>query len=413
MPPEYRHDPELDTLVRELNLSRAAAIAEEVEVSGAAWTGRPRRSLVSAEGPLSPFLMEMLARRASDLLLVPGSPPTLRLDGRLLGLAAEALSQTFLAEAFAPHLDRRLRDRLEAEGSCDFSLSAAALASDGSATTARFRVNLHRQRGHLAAALRALPGVVPTLAQLNLPASLAELVERQRGLVLLCGPAGAGKSSTLAALVAEINRGRSCHILTIEDPIEYEHKNQRSLIEQIEVGTDASSFAAALKAALRQAPDVILVGEMRDLDTISVALTAAETGHLVLSTLHTHDSAQAIHRLVDVFPAEQQGQIRQQLALALSAIVCQQLVPRVDRAGRVPALEVLHATYGVRHHIRQNSMQKLQHEITLGKRSGMFSLEESLARLVLSGVIAREEAEMRATRPEELASLLKDKQVLL
>ena len=194
----------------------------------------------------------------------------------------------------------------------------------------------------LAAALRALPRRVPTLDELNLPPMLAELVKPTRGLVLVCGPTGAGKSSTLAALVGDINRTRAAHIITIEDPIEYEHTQRASsVIEQVEVGRDAPSFAAALRAALRQDPDVILVGEMRDLETVATALTAAETGHLILSTLHTNDVAQAVHRIVDVFPAGQQSQIRQQLALALHAIVVQQLVPRADGAGRVPAVEVL------------------------------------------------------------------------
>jgi twitching motility protein PilT len=196
-------------------------------------------------------------------------------------------------------------------------------------------------------------------------------------------------------------------VVTIEEPVEYEHPNVRSIVEQVEVGVDAPSFAAALKASLRQDPDVLLVGEMRDLETIAIALTAAETGHLVLSTLHTADAAQAIHRVVDVFPALQQGQVRQQLALALHAIVCQQLVPRVDGRGRVPAVEVLLANTAVRQHIRRDRIENLHNEITLGKRAGMISLEESLARLVRSGTVALEEAQIRATQVDELESLLR------
>jgi twitching motility protein PilT len=196
-------------------------------------------------------------------------------------------------------------------------------------------------------------------------------------------------------------------VITIEDPVEYQHTSRQCLVEQVEVGTDSPSFAAALRAALRQDPDVILVGEMRDLETVAIALTAAETGHLVLATLHTHDVVQAVHRIVDVFPGEQQAQIRHQLALSLHAVVAQQLVPRRDRAGRVPALEILLANYAVRNHIRNQQTQRLHNEVTRGKRHGMVSLEESLARLVRSGIVLEEEARIRSGRPDELDSLLR------
>jgi twitching motility protein PilT len=226
-------------------------------------------------------------------------------------------------------------------------------------------------------------------------------------LVLVCGPTGSGKSTTLAALVGELNRNESRHIITIEDPIEYEHRNVHSVIEQIEIGRDAPSFAAALRASLREDPDVILVGEMRDLETVATALTAAETGHLILSTLHTSDAAQAIHRIIDVFPSLQQMQIRQQLALSLNAIVVQQLVPRSDGPGRCVAVEVLLATHAVRNHIRNEKLQQLITEITLGKRQGMISLEDSLARLVRQGLIGADDARIRSARPDELDSLLR------
>jgi twitching motility protein PilT len=248
---------------------------------------------------------------------------------------------------------------------------------------------------------------VPTLQSLNLPAALARLVEPTRGLILVCGPTGAGKSSTLAALLGEVDRIRPGHVVTIEDPVEYEHPSARSLIEQVEVGIDTPSFAAALRASLRQDPDVILVGEMRDLETVATALTAAETGHLILSTLHATDVVQAIHRIIDVFPPAQQNQIRHQLALSLHAVVCQQLLPRADGRGRIPAVEVLMANYPVRHHIRNQSLQKLATEITLGKSSGMISFEESLANLVREKKVTLEEARVRTTRPDELASLLR------
>lgn len=227
------------------------------------------------------------------------------------------------------------------------------------------------------------------------------------GLILVCGPTGAGKSSTLAALMSQVNRAARRHVITIEDPIEYEHKSDRSLIEQIEVGRDTPSFAHALRAALRQDPDILLIGEMRDLESVRSALTAAETGHLVLATLHTHDSAQAIHRIVDVFPPNDREQIRHQLALSLNAIITQQLVLLSDGSGRVPAVEILIANHAVRHQIRENKLQRIYNELTLGKRQGMISLEDSLVELVRQGLIDEEDARLRSARPEALESLLR------
>jgi twitching motility protein PilT len=359
---------------------------------------------VRAGDPLESLLEQMVQRRASDMLLITGSPPCLRIDGELTVTEAETICEGSLRDWFRPHLGQHAAKALEQSGSADFSLR---LVSEDDRSW-RFRVNLHRQRGHLAAALRALPGAVPTLASLNLPKSLSELVRPRRGLVLLCGPTGSGKTSTLAALISEINRTQSCHIVTIEDPVEYDHVNDCAIIEQVELGTDTPSFAAALKASLRQDPDVILVGEMRDLETVRTALTAAETGHLILSTLHTNDAAQTVHRMVDVFPAEQQNQVRQQLALCLQAIVCQQLVPRAGANGRVPVLEILLANYAVRQHIRSGRLQNLYSEITLGKRGGMTTLEASLASLVRSGTISLEQARLRAAHQEELESHLED-----
>jgi twitching motility protein PilT len=357
--------------------------------------------------PLERLLIEMAQRGASDLLLIGGNPPILRVGGRLVRIEAVSLEPNEVATLFAGFMTASARGKLGTDGAADFSLRLASPAGEDDRRARRFRVNVHRQRGTLAAAIRLLPAEIPTLAQLNLPPSLAELVKPTRGLVLVCGPTGAGKTTTLAAMVEEINRNESRHIVTIEDPIEYEHRNAKSVIEQVEVGRDAPSFASALRATLRQDPDVILVGEMRDLETVAIALTAAETGHLILSTLHTADAAQAINRIIDVFPAAQQNQIRQQLALSLNAIVCQQLIPRADSAGRAVAVELLIANQAVRNHLRQGKLQHLANELTIAKRQGMISFEDSLARLVRQGMITLEDARNRAARLDELESLLK------
>lgn len=401
---ELLRDPDLDRLVEQLNQGRPQPVSEPrlAEAPASAPRLAPSRlSRVDPGEPLEALLSEMSRRGASDLLLVAERPPVFRVDGRLLAAERPALEEPEIRSLFSSYWSERVRHGLETSGSADFSLRLA-----GGGAGYRFRVNVHRQRGGLAAAIRALPSAIPTLESLNLPPALARLIQPTRGLVLLAGPTGSGKSSTLAALVGEIERTRPGHVITIEDPIEYEHPNGRSIIEQMELGADTPSFAAALRAALRQDPDVILVGEMRDLETVATALTAAETGHLILSTLHSTDVVQAIHRIVDVFPPNQQNQIRHQLALSLHAVVCQQLLPRADGVGRVPAIEVLMATYPVRHHIRSQSLQKLYTEITLGKAHGMVSFEESLAGLVKRQVVSLDEARVRSTRPDELVSLL-------
>jgi twitching motility protein PilT len=380
-------DEELEQLVRELNEG-----------------GERRQALQAApqavpEGnPLERLLVEMTQRGASDLLLIAGSPPIARLAGRLIRIDEQLLDGDDVTTYFAGFLTPRLQEQLRENGAADFSVYLNRY---------RFRVNVHRQRGTLAAAIRALPTDVPTLSQLHLPPSLADLVKPTRGLVLVCGPTGSGKTTTLASLVEIINHNEQRHIVSIEDPVEYEHRNVKSVIEQIEIGRDAPSFAAALRAALRQDPDVILVGEMRDLETVSIALTAAETGHLILSTLHTSDAAQAIHRIIDVFPPQQQNQIRQQLALSLNAIVIQQLIPRADNTGRAVAVEVLLANQPVRNHIRGNKLQQFATEITMGKRQGMISFEDSLVALLRQGLITLDDARNRASRLDELESLLR------
>ncbi len=398
-------DPELERLVSEMNQMAAAAPPPD-DSDGPLPVGgldSPGLRHVAAGGPLEALLSEMVRRQASDLVLVPGSRPMVRVAGVLRRLDAAVVDGAAVRELFAPHLGERSRAQLERLGAADLSLRLTT--ADGS-TAWRMRVNLQRQRGELAAAIRALPRAIPALASLGLPESLADLVRPARGLVLVCGPTGSGKSTTLAALVDLLNREQARHVITIEDPVEYEHASQRSVVEQVEVGSDAPSFAAALRAALRRDPDVILVGEMRDLETMSIAVTAAETGHLVLATLHTHDSAQAVHRIVDSYPAEQQTQVRQQLALSLTAIVCQQLLPTADAHGRVPAVELLIATYAVRNHIRQGALHRLYNEIQAGRRLGMVTLEASLAALVSAGRVSAEEAVRRAARPDELERLL-------
>jgi twitching motility protein PilT len=390
-------DPQLEELVKELNRDGGE------ETAAAEW---PPSQIPSGD-PLEGLLAEAARRGASDLLLLAGAQPIFRVAGRLVAADTAPLSLEEVNELLAPFLGTRVRERLEEDGCADFSVRLAKSTSEDDRQAWRFRINIHRQRGTLAAAIRALPTAVPTISELNLPATLADLTRPTRGLVLVCGPTGSGKTTTIAALVGELNRNESRHIITIEDPIEYEHRNNHSVIEQIEVGRDAPSFAAALRASLRQDPDVILVGEMRDLETVATALTAAETGHLILSTLHTSDAAQAIHRIIDVFPPVQQTQIKQQLALSLNAIIVQQLVPRTDGKGRAVAVEVLLATNAVRNHIRNEKLQNLISEITLGKRQGMISLEDSLARLVQQKLIAVEEARIRSARPDELESLLR------
>ncbi len=320
----------------------------------------------------------------------------MRVDGKVIPLAEGPLDgldiEDAVVPALAPHARRQYRDASIADAS--FRITGLG----------RFRINLHRERGRAAAAVRLLPSRVPRLATLNLPIQVEQLAQLPRGLVLVGGPTGSGKSTTLAALVEEINRRDARHIITIEDPIEYEHAHYGSLIEQVEVGVDAPDFPTALRAAMRQAPDVIVVGEMRDPETMRIALAAAETGHLVLSTVHTTDAASAVSRIADSFPSERQNTIRQELAMALAAILTQTLMPRVG-GGLVPAAELLMVGYGARQHIRKNALQHLHQETTITRRVGSFTLEECLARLVKEGVVEWREAQARAAHVEDFEQL--------
>jgi twitching motility protein PilT len=398
---------ELNQLIRALNKGQAGSrepAGPELElVRSEEPPPVPERSSIlpqASEGTVSPVLSALLSetvrRRATDLLLVPGAGPVLRIDGSLEKAGGdEALSAQGAFDLLAPSLSAERRRRYLETGAVDLSLRLAGLG--------RFRVNLHNTRRGAAAALRALPKRIPPLSELGLPEMLYDLTKSTRGLVLVTGPTGSGKTTTLAALVDRMNRTEKRHIVTIEDPVEYEHAHMQSLVEQVEVGVDAPSFAAALVSALRQDPDVILVGEMRDLETTRTAVTAAETGHLVLTTLHTNDVPQTINRILDIFPPEQQVQVRQQLSLALAAIVCQQLVPRKNGSGRALAVEIAVATDSLRAHIRRGSFHQLHQEMTLGKRFGMVTMEESLAALVQADAISETEARLRASHPELLS----------
>ena len=372
---------DLDELIRELNATTA-------ELQVPAPSGDTTR--------IERWLRIVAQQNGSDLLLVAGSPPAVRVEGRVLPLDEGPLDGVDIEEsvlpALAPHARRIYRDERIADSS--FRLQGVG----------RFRINLHRERGRAAAAVRLLPQRVPRLASLGLPAQVEPLASIPRGLVLVGGPTGSGKSTTLAALVEEINRRDRRHIVTIEDPIEYEHVHQKSVVEQVEIGVDAPDFPTALRAALRQVPDVIVVGEMRDPETMKIALAAAETGHLVLSTMHTTDVASTISRIADSFPAERQNTIRQELAMALAAVLTQTLVPRIS-GGIVPAAELLMVGYGARQHIRRNALQHLHQEITITRRFGSFTLEESLARLVREGALDWRDAHARAVHPEEFEQL--------
>ncbi|HTZ32731.1 MAG TPA: PilT/PilU family type 4a pilus ATPase, partial [Methylomirabilota bacterium] len=373
---------ELDRLVREMNEGREA---------------EPGELLATAR--LDHWLESLVARGGSDLLLVENAPPCMRVQGEVKKLESVALDGPDIEATVLPALSRHALQAYRESGITDASYRIEGVG--------RFRINLHRERGQAAAAIRALPSRVPALQELHLPPGVANLAHLPRGLVLIGGPAGSGKSTTLSALIHEINVRDARHIVTIEDPIEYEHTHIRSVIEQVEIGTDAPDFPTALRAALRQAPDVIVVGEMRDPETMRIAVSAAETGHLVLSTLHTMDVASTVARISDSFPGERQNAIRQELAMALAAVLTQILLPS-RYGGRVPAAELLMAGYGARHHIRRNQLQHLHQEIPLTKKKGSFTLEDSLVTMIRNGDIEKEDALLCAIHPDDLEILLKN-----
>jgi twitching motility protein PilT len=345
------------------------------------------------------LLETMVALGASDLHVTVGSHPVIRLNGSLERLDQfPRLSAEDTQRLLYRILATEQQKHLEINRQIDVSYSIPGLA--------RFRVNVYFQRESLGAAFRMIPAELKTLEDLGLPTQLHELSKKPRGLVLVTGPTGSGKSTTLAAVVDEINRTRDDHIMTIEDPIEFLHRHKRCLVNQREIGPDAVSFADALRGALRQDPDVILLGEMRDLETISTAITAAETGHLVFATLHTQDAPSTIDRLIDVFPAAQQEQIRVQLAATLQGVVTQTLLPTVDGRGRVAALEILLPDDAVRNLIRQAKVEQIYSVMQTNTGRGMQTLEQALVDLVSRGIVTQEVAMGRSSRPEQLLGLL-------
>ena len=378
------YNDELSALVAQLN--RAAPSQKSAT--------RAPQSTASLDG----LLHTAAARNASDVLLIAGATAMLRINGNLVSAGGAALDGEDVKSHVLPLLEPWQLEELQKKKSVDLSFVRDELG--------RFRVNIHHQRATLAASIRLLPSRIPSLESLHLPLSLAKLAERRQGLVLVTGPTGCGKTSTLAALIDIVNTRRPAHVVTIEDPIEYQHANRSSIVEQIEVGRDTPDFAVTLRSIMRQTPDVILVGEMRDAETMATALTAAETGHLVLSTLHTNDAIQAVSRILDSFPAANQPQIRQQLSLALAAVIAQQLTPGIDGVSRWPATEIMIATDAVRALVRKGDDHQLRSQISVGKTEGMMTMEQSLAELVRIGRISRDTAFAHCFRTDDLQRYL-------
>jgi twitching motility protein PilT len=345
------------------------------------------------------LLERMVARGASDLHVAVGSKPVVRVSGKLERLEEfAALTPDDSLRLLYRMMSTEQQKQLEIKRQLDLSYSIPGLA--------RFRVNIYFQRESLGAAFRMIPSEIKSLESLGMPPQLHDLAKKPRGLILVTGPTGSGKSTTLAAVIDEINQTRSEHIMTIEDPIEFLHSHKRCVVNQREIGPDATSFAEALRGALRQDPDVILLGEMRDLDTIATALTAAETGHLVFATLHTQDAPSTVDRLIDVFPGAQQEQVRVQIAATLQGVVTQTLVPTADGLKRVPACEILLPDDAVRNLIRQAKVEQIYSVMQTNTSRGMQTLEQSLAELVMRGAVSQDMALSRSSRPEQLLGIL-------
>ncbi|MGE4354525.1 MAG: type IV pilus twitching motility protein PilT [Oscillospiraceae bacterium] len=330
------------------------------------------------------YLAQAMALDASDLHITTGEPPILRIDGVLVPIGETPLTYDDTRKMTKEALNPERFAQLDAAGEQDFALGLSGVG--------RFRVNAYKQRGSYSLAFRTVHSDIPAMEKLGLPPAAQELTQKKRGLVLVTGATGSGKSTTLAAMIDRINSERSCHIITLEDPIEYLHRHKNSMVNQREVGSDTESFTSGLRAALREDPDVILVGEMRDLDTISIALTAAETGHLVLSTLHTMGAANTVDRIIDIFPPNQQPMVRVQLAEILNGIIYQQLIKRSDTKGRVGAFEVMIATNAIRNLIREGKTHQIQSNIQTGAKFGMQTMDNALTDLCHRGLISRDSA---------------------
>jgi twitching motility protein PilT len=354
---------------------------------------------MTAVHSIDQLLEGMQTLRASDLHISAGSAPAVRVRGEMNVLEElPEMTPDDTQQLLYRILNTEQQKRLEVDRQIDLSYAISGVA--------RFRVNVFFQRGAVAAVFRLIPYKILTLEELSLPGGLHEFADKPRGLVLVTGPTGSGKSTTLAAMIDEINRTRHDHILTIEDPIEFLHRHKNCVVNQREIGPDATSFTDALKAALRQDPDVILVGEMRDLETISIALTAAETGHLVFGTLHTQSAPSTIDRIIDVFPAEQQDQVRTMISSSLQGVITQTLVPTADQQGRVPALEILLPDDAIRNLIRQAKVEQVYSFMQTGTKRGMQTMEQSLADLTLRRVIDPDEAISRTSRPDQFVGIL-------
>lgn len=344
------------------------------------------------------LLKTIVEKGSSDLHICVGVPPVMRLDGQLTPLNYTKMTPMDTLRIMYDILSDDQIQRFESDLELDFSYALGKAA--------RFRVNIYRDKGNIAAALRLIPAKIPTIRDLGLPAVLEDLCRRPRGLILVTGPTGSGKSTSLASMINQMNTEQSLHIISIEDPIEYLHSHKYSVINQRELLADTKSFGAALRASLREDPDVILVGEMRDPDTIATAITCAETGHLVLSTLHTNSAAQTVDRIIDVFPSGQQEQIRVQLSMNLEAVLCQQLLPRAGMPGRVCAMEIMIATPAVRNLIREGKTHQITSVIQTGSNIGMQTMDQHLRELYSKGVITYDEAMVRAMNPDELRKMI-------
>jgi len=345
------------------------------------------------------LLEKMIDEQASDLHIAVGVPPMLRVSGTLTPVVSvEPLTAHDTNELIYSVLNEDQIREFESEKELDLSFGIEGVS--------RFRVNVFCDRGSTVAAFRAIPWTVRTFDELGLPRSVLGLSEKRQGLVLVCGATGTGKSTTLAAIIDRINSQHAYHIITIEDPIEFVHAHKKGVVNQREVRSDTRGFGPALRYILRQDPDVVLIGEMRDLETIQASITIAETGHLVFATLHTNDAAQSVNRIIDVFPAEQQDQVRSQLSMVIEGVIVQQLIPRIDGGGRVLALEIMIATPAIRSLIRDSKVHQIYGTIGIGALQGMMTMNQSLNRLYKRGLISYEEAVKRSMNPDELKNII-------